>query len=344
VATAERDSGEIYGARARDPFLATLGRHVRTWTRAEERLEVGRLEQRLLIGGVFALGVGVILRWQHVDPFHLLSDRDHGLGGISGLLLLSTGIPACYVFAEHADSLLTAYGSLTQLLSRAAGRVIQARALTKRPAALVARGLHFSYPGSPLRLGLQPVDFEVDLQRLTLIIAPNGSGKTTLARLICGVLTSDGGTLQIDGIACSDVSRDDFGFVPQNPLIIESLTIEENVRLVSPDSTREAIAQCLSELGFQGSLDLNAGALSRGEQRRVAIARAILKKPRLLLLDEPDVWLDADGRALLARVLEKQLAESAVIVVSHRSDWLPSNGQVIDLEPQRGSAFGNNNA
>jgi ABC-type transport system involved in cytochrome bd biosynthesis fused ATPase/permease subunit len=122
--------------------------------------------------------------------------------------------------------------------------------------------------------------------------------------------------------------------VPQNPLIIESLTIGENVRLVSPDSSAEAIEQALRELGLERPLNMIAGALSRGEQRRVAIARAILKKPRLLLLDEPDVWLDIEGRASLARALDRQLAERAVIVVSHRNDWLSNDRQVIDLEPQ----------
>ncbi|MES1185314.1 MAG: ABC transporter ATP-binding protein [Myxococcales bacterium] len=331
VAIAERDSGEIYGSRARAPFLAVLRDNVQRWSSAEERLEIGRLNQRLFIGAVFTISVMLLLGSQHVDPFHLQFPA--GKGG-SSLLLLSTGIPACYVFVEHADGLLVAHGSLTQLLSRSPLNAIPSQRLSKRSEALVARGVCFSYPGSASRAGLRPLDFNVDLRRLTLIVAPNGTGKTTLARLICGVLTADAGTLQIDGVACNDVSRDDFGFVPQNPLIIENLTIEENVRLVSPDSSAAAIETVLLELGLQRPLNLIAGVLSRGEQRRVAIARAILKEPRLLLLDEPDVWLDSEGRAALARVLDRQLSERAVIVVSHRNDWLPDGGELINLEPQ----------
>lgn len=331
VAIAERDSGEIYGSRARAPFLAALADHVLGWSLADERLEIGRFNQRLFIGTVFAIFVVLIFRSQHVD----VSSLQFPVGaGASGLVLLSTGLPACYVFAEHADALLVAYGSLTQLLSRSPLTPPQSRALHKRAESLVARGVCFYYPGTSSRAGLAPLDFEVNLRRLALIVAPNGTGKTTLARLICGVLTADAGTLVIDGIPCNEVSRDDFGFVPQNPLIIESLSIEENVRLVSPDASCSAIENTLLELGLHRALDVSAGVLSRGEQRRVAVARAILKEPRLLLLDEPDVWLDAEGRASLARVLERQLAERAVIVVSHRNDWLPSSSEVIDLEPQ----------
>jgi ABC-type molybdenum transport system ATPase subunit/photorepair protein PhrA len=81
----------------------------------------------------------------------------------------------------------------------------------------------------------------------------------------------------------------------------------------------------------------------------VAIARAILKEPRLLLLDEPDVWLDAHGRALLARVIERQLTARAIVVVSHRRDWLPNETTVIDLEAHAasvvdGASLGTSNA
>ncbi len=346
VATAERDSGEIYGTRARGPFLATLDRNVREWSLAEERLDLGRLKQRLLIGTVLAIAFFAVMRSQQFDPFDSQSNRALRVGSVSAWLLLSTGLPVFYVLAEHADSLLTAYGSLTILVSPASARVEQSVALSKRPETLVAEGVFFSYPGSPRRSGLRPLSFRVDLRRLTLIVAPNGTGKTTLARLICGVLTADGGTLRIDGVDCSDVARDDFGLVPQNPLIIEALTIEENVRLISPHSTAKAITEALQEIGLSRPLDTIAGALSRGEQRRVAIARAILKAPRVLLLDEPDVWLDTEGRRGLARVLERQLSERAVIVVSHREDWLPSDGQVIDLErqPLGAAAIGSSNA
>lgn len=333
IAAAERDGGEIYGARAREPFLDRLTRDMAKWTTAENRLERKRLQQRLLLAALFLTGVWVILRSQHIDPFHLRPDHSLSVRSVAGLLLLSTGIPICYVFAEHADSMLTAYASLKQLLPmKAASSPNPERALAKRPMRLTADALTFAYPSAARGPVLTELSFDVALDRLTLIVAPNGAGKTTLARLICGMLTPDRGTLQVDGIVCAEIARDDFGFVPQNPLIIDALSIEENVRLVAPDAANEAIGRLLSELGLQRPLGQLAGELSRGEQRRIAIARAILKQPQLLLLDEPDVWLDKTGRELLARKLLEQLPARAVLVVSHRTDWLPVDARRIDLE------------
>ena len=110
------------------------------------------------------------------------------------------------MFTEHADGLLVAYGSLTQLLSRSPLNSPESQQLPKRAETLVARGVCFSYPGSPSSSGLRP-PIRSGLRRSTLIVAPT-TGKTIA--LICGVLTADAGTLQIDGVACSDLSRDDF--------------------------------------------------------------------------------------------------------------------------------------
>ncbi|HTA93225.1 MAG TPA: ABC transporter ATP-binding protein [Polyangiaceae bacterium] len=332
VAAAERDGGEIYGERARAPFLVRLTRSVEDWSSADDRLEVKRLQHRLLLGAFFLSGLLLIFRLQHVDPLHLAPERTLSVHNISGLLVLGTAVPIGYVFALHADLLLAAYASLTPLLPRSSGLSPNRQPLQDRPSRLAARGLWFSYPVSSPKPALASVDFDVDLGRVVLIIAPNGAGKTTLARLICGVLTPDQGSLRIDDAACCDVARDDFGFVPQNPLIVEALSIEDNVRLVAPTAATDAIEQLLAELGLQRPLQQLAGELSRGQQRRIAVARAILKGPRLLLLDEPDVWLDADGRAQLANVLERQLVERAVVVVSHRREWLPNDANVIDIE------------
>ncbi len=96
----------------------------------------------------------------------------------------------------------------------------------------------------------------------------------------------------------------------------------------------DAIDRLLVELGLEARRARLAGQLSRGQQRRIAIARAILKEPRLLLLDEPDAWLDAEGRSALAFVLRRQSDRGTVIVISHREDWLWGDIRVLDLTNQ----------
>lgn len=334
VAAAERDAGEIYGANARAPFLARLRESVLAWSVAEERLERNCVRHRMLLGGMFLLGLWLILKIQRIDPFHLELDRSLSLRGVSSMLLLGCGLPIAYVFTVHADSLFSAFAALKQIAPgpRASDRA--RRKLTRRATRLRARSLSFAYPSAVERQVLRELSLDVDLTRIALIVAPNGAGKTTLARLICGVLVPDSGALELDGIACSELDRDELAFVPQNPLLVESLSIEENVRLVAPDVSREMIGERLAELGLAHPIEQRAAQLSRGEQRRVAIARALLKAPRLLLLDEPDAWLDARGRRQLSDVLAKEATSRAVVVISHRNDWLPPDASVIDLADQ----------
>jgi len=334
VAAAERDAGEIYGPRARAPFLVRLGRSVLDWSLAEERVERNYVGHRLLLGGFFLVGVWLILRVKGIDPFHLELDRALSLRGISSVLLLGCGLPIAYVFTVHADSLFTAFAALKQIAVGPSVSDQPRKKLTSRPRQLRARALSFAYPNAPDRRVFDRFSLDVDLAGIAVIVAPNGAGKTTLARLICGVLVPGAGTIELDGIACALLDRDELAFVPQTPLLVESLSIEENVRLVVPDAAPEVITGRLSELGLRYPLAQATAQLSRGEQRRIAIARALLKAPRLLLLDEPDAWLDELGRRRLAEVLTREAANRAIIVVSHRLDWLPQGANVINLTTQ----------
>jgi ABC-type transport system involved in cytochrome bd biosynthesis fused ATPase/permease subunit len=349
IAAAERDCGEIYGEAARVPFLANLMSSVELWSSAEDRLERTQLRHRLLLGGLFLGGLVAILWVRGVDPFGPELGRALSVHAPSRLLLLGAGVPSAYVFATHADSLLAAHLYLRKVGSPPQ-HTTATSTLPRRPARLASSELSFYYsPSSPV---LMQLDLDLDLRRIAVIVGPNGTGKTTLALLICGVLVPRSGSISIDGVACTKIARDDLSFVPQNPLIVDSLSIHENVRLVAPHASAGAIGSLLRDLGLERGLDEQAGKLSRGEQRRLAIARAILKNPRLLVLDEPDAWLDRDGRATLARVLERELPARAIVVVSHHQEWLPKNATVLELSsdqqsPARESgdpAFGSNSA
>jgi ABC-type transport system involved in cytochrome bd biosynthesis fused ATPase/permease subunit len=351
IAAAERDCGEIYGEAARVPFLANLMSSIEVWSSAEDRLERRQLGHRLLLGALFLGGLLAILLAQGIDPFGPELSRVFSTheASASQLLLLSTGLPAAYVFATHADSLLAAHLYLRKVWSPPPPAT-STFTLPGRPSRLSSSKLSFYYsPSSPV---LTQLDLDLDLSRMAVIVGPNGTGKTTLALLICGGLVPRSGSISVDGIACAKVARDDLGFVPQNPLIVDALSIGDNVRLVAPHASADTISDLLLDLGLERGLDEPAGKLSRGEQRRLAIARAVLKDPRLLVLDEPDAWLDRDGRATLARVLERELTTRAIVIISHHQEWLPKNATVLELSsdqqsPARASgdpAFGSNSA
>jgi ABC-type multidrug transport system ATPase subunit len=135
----------------------------------------------------------------------------------------------------------------------------------------------------------------------------------------------------VGGVALADVSPDQIAFVPQHPCFIEALSVLDNVRLVAPDATPETVASALAALGLTVRPEHPAASLSRGEQRRVAIARAVLRRPRLLVLDEPDAWLDQAGRGALSEVLRREGEGRAVVLVTHRADLVEPGARVIVL-------------
>jgi ABC-type multidrug transport system ATPase subunit len=196
-----------------------------------------------------------------------------------------------------------------------------ASSLSARPTALVATGLEVRY-GS--HLALRAEDLRISLAGLVLVTGPNGAGKTTLAAAIAGILEPSAGTIAFtvggNVVPCTQVAREHVAMVPQQPVLIETLSIRENVRLAVPAASDEDLRAALMRVGFEPSLDHPAGSLSRGQRQRVGLARTLLSNPLVLVLDEPDAWLDTEGRTLLIRVLIEESERRAIIVVSHRAE------------------------
>lgn len=228
----------------------------------------------------------------------------------------------------------------------AALRALDALALARRallrlggaPSSARAREL----PEAPIELrdvtvrygehvALDRVTLSVPPRGVTTVVGPNGAGKSTLARVLAGAAAPDLGACAAGGVALTEVAPDQIAFVPQHPCFIESLSVLDNVRLVVPDATPEAVAEALTALGLTVRPEHLASSLSRGEQRRVAIARAMLRRPRLLVLDEPDAWLDQAGRTALREALRREGEARAVVLVTHRADLVDRGARVIVL-------------
>ncbi|MEQ9692996.1 metal ABC transporter ATP-binding protein [Shimia sp. SDUM112013] len=168
-----------------------------------------------------------------------------------------------------------------------------------------------------VRLGghqaLSHVDFTIDKGEIVTVVGPNGSGKTTLLRTLIGAIKPSRGKVQrTAGLS--------IGYVPQRLALDATLPITVRRFLRLPiRHPEEFLTEALHRAGADGLQDRQMTDLSGGQFQRVLLARAILKKPDLLVLDEPTTGLDQPGSAALYRQIEQVRREigSAVLMVSH---------------------------
>lgn len=157
------------------------------------------------------------------------------------------------------------------------------------------------------RFGAQTVVEDLTLQvragQIYGFLGPNGSGKTTTLRMLCGLLTVDGGSgtcLGLDIVVQSAAIKRRVGYMTQRFSLYEDLSIQENLDFVARihglDRRRERVGRALEGLGLAGRRRQLAGALSGGWKQRLALAACILPEPRLLLLDEPTAGVDPKAR------------------------------------------------
>ena len=162
---------------------------------------------------------------------------------------------------------------------------------------------------------LRGVSFELERGGMLVVTGANGSGKTTLMRLVAGLAVPTRGTLEID------VDRSRLGFLSHEPLVYRELTAVENLdlfgRLYRVPERRERIGMLLERFGLWEARNERVATYSRGMTQRLALCRALLHEPELLVLDEPFSALDEAGAALLDRELEELRGNRTLIVTTH---------------------------
>jgi heme exporter protein A len=166
-----------------------------------------------------------------------------------------------------------------------------------------------------LKRVLRGLDFELERGGFLVVTGPNGAGKTTLLRLCAGLAVPTAGTLEVEP------HRSLIGFLGHEPLVYRELTALENLdlygRLYRVPERRERIGMLLERFALWEARCERASALSRGMLQRLALCRALLHRPELLILDEPFAGLDADGAALLDRELAGMRSERTLLVATH---------------------------
>lgn len=191
--------------------------------------------------------------------------------------------------------------------------------------ALIACGLGKRHPGAE-RVVLDGVDLTVAAGEAVAILGPSGSGKSTLLHCLGTLDRPDAGSVSVDGedvLALAGAALRRFravrlGLVFQEHHLLPHLSALENV-LVAPGATPAAAAALLARLGLAARAEAFPARLSGGERQRVAVARALVNRPRLLLCDEPTGSLDRATAALVAGELLALAAEAgaAVVIATH---------------------------
>jgi ABC-type multidrug transport system ATPase subunit len=165
---------------------------------------------------------------------------------------------------------------------------------------------------------LDGVDLDLARGGFLLVTGPNGSGKTTLLRLIAGLLVPTAGELRVDA------PRERVGFLGHEPLVYRELTALENLdlygRLYRVPERRERIGMLLERFSLWDARRERVSTFSRGMTQRLALCRALLHDPELVVLDEPYSALDDAGAALLDRELETLARERTLVVSTHDLD------------------------
>ncbi len=169
------------------------------------------------------------------------------------------------------------------------------------------------------------ITFDLKAGELLTIFGPNGAGKTTLLNILAGVMCPDEGQVLLDGnvvVGSERQWRKEVGLVTHQTMLYDRLTAVENLsfysKLFSLEDSERRIRDALEGLKIKEVADQPVGSLSRGFQQRIALARALLHDPKILLLDEPYIGLDLYASRLL-RDLISQLkdGERTVVLVTH---------------------------
>ncbi len=227
-------------------------------------------------------------------------------------------------------------------------------ALPRPRASLTARGLTVVPPGEAAA-ALRMVDFHLEPGRALGVIGPSGAGKSSLARAVIGAWPPAAGKVRIDGIALDQFGPDVLGrligYLPQRITLFDG-TIADNIARLDPEADDARIVRAAQRAGahdmivglpdgYDTQVSVHGGRLSGGQLQRIGLARALYGEPVLLVLDEPNSNLDADGSSALNEAIRSHKAEGgAVMIMAHRPAAIQECDDLLVLDNGQQTAFG----
>ncbi len=315
-------------------------------------LDVGRLMALIFPVVMLVLNVSTVaVLWFGA---HRVSEGQMQVGALTAFLsylmqilmsvmmatMMSMMIPRAAVSAERIMAVLTTPSSI----------VLPDAPVTElaSPASVVLQDVEFRYPGAEVSV-LQQVSFEAQPGRTTAIIGSTGAGKTTLVTLLPRLVDVTGGRVLVGGVDVRDADPDALwsriGMVPQRPYLFTG-TVASNLRYGDPDATDEQLWAALRiaqaddfvremDGGLDAEIDQGGTNVSGGQRQRLAIARAVVRRPEIYLFDDAFSALDVATDARLRAALRPITREATVIVVAQRVSTIVDADQIIVLDDGR---------
>jgi HlyB family type I secretion system ABC transporter len=201
------------------------------------------------------------------------------------------------------------------------------------------------HPESDLNT-LENVSFEIKPGQTVALVGRSGSGKTTISKLVLGLYPPTEGIVSVDGVDIGDISlgslRQQIGVVNQDTFLFGG-TIRENISVAKPEATLEEVTKAAGQagadqfikelpMGYETEIGEAGGLLSGGQRQRLAIARALLGDPKLLILDEATSSLDAESERIIQDNLNTVLKDRTTLVIAHRLSTIRNADLILVLD------------
>ena len=196
---------------------------------------------------------------------------------------------------------------------------------------------------------LKNISLHIEAGQTVSFVGPTGAGKSTVAKLICRFYDPTEGSLTLDNINLKDISLESLhsqlGIVPQEPFLFHG-TIKENILFARPDATDKEVEDACKAVGIEEMIKRlpeglethcheRGSSLSSGERQLLALARAFLSKPRVLILDEATSNVDQQNEAKIERALDKLLEGRTAIIIAHRLATTRRADVIVVIDEQK---------
>jgi ABC transporter fused permease/ATP-binding protein len=284
----------------------------------------------------------------------LLTRGEITIGGLTSFVIYT--LMVAFSLAALADlwvSMMRSLGAadrVFELLDRVPAMPLEGGVtLRSSKAAVRLEGVRFSYPSRPDAEILKGVDLQIDPGEVVALVGPSGSGKSTVAALLLRMYDPGGGRVTFDGIDVRELDpswlRRQAGVVAQEPILF-STSILENVRYGVEAASLEAVHRALRTAnaadfvasmpdGLETKVGERGTQLSGGQKQRIAIARALLRNPRLLILDEATSALDSENERLVKDALDRLMRDRSTLIIAHRLSTVLHADRVLVLSDGR---------